>query len=200
MVLAAGPSIEKDRDKIIKYYRQFKPTTFTSNQNMGVVNIDYLIFIDNKIFTANIDRVITKNLVIGTKIIWGKRLQVKNKQVYRLDYKHQKNENVNEIKIKSNGKIMHMMGNSGFAAIFTSMFFSPKEIFLAGFDGPTGTDIMHYQEKKSRGKVNKEKLDRLKVFFELMLDHLRNNNVTIATTKDAKLWGINKKKFDIQLR
>jgi hypothetical protein len=196
IVMGAGPSINQNINRIKDWQQEKKAIVIGTNYKYKIFT-DYVVFIDNKIYQVRKKEVIGK-LIVGQRVHWKS-----DKTLYDriLVIKHKKTPSylyTKNIKISSTGFINHETGSAGFAALLISGFFNPKEILVAGLDGPSKKTMKHFASPTKTLKNKNKKWFRNNIYYFLkVITFLKKKKINILSFKNDNFWGIDRNKAGV---
>jgi len=198
IILAAGPSINKNIDTIKEYYQKKSTIVISANYNHAIP-ADYTVFVDKKRYKEQKNSIKGK-IITGGRINWQKDKHLYNKILPIKHNAHPSYLQTKKIIVKSNGKINHEVGNAGFASILISIFFKPKKILAAGFDGPDSkANFKHFDGHTTIFKQIKTKLNLNRKFLTLLIGFLQKRNIKVFVFKNDNFWKLNKNKIGLKI-
>lgn len=198
LVIGGGPSAcDGNIKKVLKLISPY-PTIIRANNPRSPV--DYVVVQHSKAYKD----FRKKNSINATGIV-GKEVDPRlyKGETLLFDYcLEQRVYSLKQIRFE-NEQFQHQVGNCGFTAIFASVYFRPKRLYIIGFDGP---DSNNRTCRKAFGKTTtfskgkQARLNEKRKFINspLMWDFLISQGIRVHSFSLDPLWGISKKRFGIK--
>jgi len=219
VVLAGGLSTSLDRKKINNYISEHNSIVISANHSYNFIDkINYTFFGDPNVFLAK------HKLARGTPIVsvrvkdrlkgivsdkfWNRFIK-KKKVCFEVFTRGKKHGNkMKKWKINKDGTFPTLKYSStGFAAMCISLLFRPKEVLVAGLDGPEfdfpkekrGSKLtkFDFNGRMKKYKSVRDSTEKKNALEFKVIPLLQSKNVNIVCVPSSKLYGIDKKKYNI---
>lgn len=200
LILGAGPSLNINQPEVIKYIDRKHPLIIGTHYNFFVPS-DFCAIIGKSIFGSVSQLLTCKNFIITpwvyvyNKSVIDKRIKTKQAKYYvnRTTCKDSASFYWNNKIECQDGSFGHWLGNCGFMAMLAAHFFKPKEILIAGFDGPRndGITVDHFNGKVRTQKGahrNKEASDGKGRFLFKIIEFLNKQGIKVIAFDNDGLW------------
>lgn len=236
IVIGGSPSVHKDIPEIIEYQQKHNALILTSNRYPPPpLKPNYLVVIDAKIYQRHARFYLKQpaTLVLGNKVFndivsssiidkWNKwtynthllKKPAKHKPnippIYRLNYSP-RNSVPQKLKINyENGTVNQAFHGAGFASIIFAIFFQPRKVMLAGFDGPkyvgdklalnhrNKVDFGHFSDPSSPPRIPYSRVVKSQTMLGKILSYYREKNIKILASGHNEMWHLDRERYRIQ--
>lgn len=198
-ILGAGPSLQKNMNIVNAFAKQDCLVIGTSYN--FTLRSDYTMVVGKSVFRSAVKTIKSTKMIITDWVLKNNKSLIK-KTSSKFDYwlmqttcqdaSHKYWEG--DVNIK-NGIFDHHLSNCGFTALLASHFFSPKQVMIAGFDGPdnTGYTMPHFNGKTRVQKgIHKDKDVSLQKgqFLRKIISFVNSRGTKITAFRNDGLWGM----------
>ena len=221
VVLAGGMSVLLDKNKINNYIFKNNSIVISANHSYDFIDkIDYTFFGDPDVFLSKYTS-IRGTPIISVRVkdrlkdrinnmFWNRFIK-KKKVCFEVFTRGKKHGNkMKKWKINKDGTFPTLKYSStGFAAMCISLLFRPKEVLVAGLDGPEfdtpkekrGSKLpkFDFNGRMKKYKSVRDSIEKKNVLEFKVIPLLQSKNVNIVCVPSSKLYGIDKKKYNIVL-
>ena len=200
VVLGAGVSLNEYADSVRDYVAANNSLVIGANHNYPI-DSDFTLFTGPGTFKHTIAQCEASNIVVTENVLNRRQPQMAqypSKNFYLLRTTAKKDTDYwkeTRIRINESGAFAHSFANCGFTTILASHFFRPKEVVVAGFDGPSyrpdGTFQEHFNGtvrkwEKRQHCITKQHFELRQRFLSMIIEFLHQRNITIKVF--GKFW------------
>ncbi len=188
LVLGTGKNLILKKEKILKFIEDNQPIVIACNNVLNDFDIDYRIFTNRSRF-ANYSNLIKKNQKIIISPYFKKKFIKKyiNSLQYSYVYFKIKPKISSSFMIKKNIISFQKIPNVGFISILLASIMGAENIYIAGLDGYSKSNINYYHEKDQH---DLEYLINQEVYLKKLANdinfYLNNKNIDITSITSSK--------------